>query len=241
MKLVTRFFSIATLVLASFFFAQNAVAYTVYEHLPDVQRPNLTNLSLHGASGPVLADDFIPTRAEAAATVLKIEWWGSAPKATVANTPDSFEITFHTDAGGVPAIGPVDGGISQHFVTSFGTQIGTSGVFHYEALWTPQDLQLKPGAHYWFSVANVLPEWAWATTVPGSSPTVGGQSYAPQVSVNGSPSSIPGPHDGPWNPVQVPEGVNFAFRITAVPEPSTYLLFGAGLLGLLALRRKARL
>ena len=217
--------------------AQAFVAYSWDEGGPG-NGTNSPYVSFHNANGPVLADDFVPART---GSVSQVTWWGSQADSA------QWEITFHNDtvdSGGnhEPAIGPVDGGISQHFVNATGSDADGDGVFKYTAAWTPLDVNLIAGAQYWFSVANGADGWLWANA-GGAGPAVGSQNYFAQESVNGAPSVIIGPHDGPWNQVTCPTcgqptPTNLAFGVEAVPVPaSIWALAGAfGLMGILRRR-----
>ena len=200
-----------------------ADALVLYESLP---RANSNHISRHGTNGPVLADDFI---SRVGGTVLSVEWWGSRPLS--ATGTDQWEITFHTDAGGVPAATLPSGGISQHFVNAAGADPDGDGIYHYQALWNPQDMFVAAGVPYWFSVANASGStWTWAIGLP---PTVGLEQFDAVVSTGVGPNG--GPHFGPWNSL---EFTDFAFRINAVPVPAAVWLFGSGLLGLIAVARR---
>lgn len=192
-----------------------------------------THQSRHGVEGPVLADDFTAARS---GRVARIEWWGSA---ALSGGVDQFEVTFHNDAGGVPAATSPSGGISQHFVSSAGSDPDGDGVFQFAAAWTPKDLSLVAGTDYWFSVANGEDfGWLWANA-GGPAPTVGSEQFTGQVSTGIGPNG--GPHFGPWNPVFKPDGSkqDFAFRIfVEAPEPGTMAVFAVGLAGLSLLRRR---
>ena len=203
-----------------------------------------THQSRHGVGGPVLADDFTAARS---GRVARIEWWGSA---ALTGNIDQFEVTFHNDAGGFPddtdATGLVqsaNGGISQHFVSSAGSDADGDGVFQFGAAWTPKDITLVAGTDYWFSVANAQGlGWLWADA-GGLAPTVGSEQFTAQESTGVGPNG--GPHFGPWvglsaSPTaQVKQ--DFAFRIfVEAPEPGTMAVFAVGLAGLSLLRRRKR-
>lgn len=188
-----------------------------------------TNISHHNAIGPVLADDFSPA---VGGQVHSVTWWGSS------TSNDLWEITFHSDASGLPALTLPSGGLSQHFLNATGVDPDGDQIFEYTALWTPQDMVLTAGATYWFSVANATVGWTWALT-DGIAPAVGTQSHAPVRSVGGLPSSIGGPHDGPWSALT--DGSNLAFRVNVVPVPAAVWLFGTALIGFVGLSRRRKL
>lgn len=217
--------------IASFVGVQSALAVPTiaYEH---TEGANSQVVSFHNANGPVLADDFTPS---VSGQVIQVDWWGTATNNSL------FEITFHTDtldpgppaSHHEPAITLPSGGISQHFVNSGGVDPDMDGIFFYSAAWSPQDVAISVGTDYWFSVANGFNNWTWATGTVGG-PTVGSEMFIPVVSVDGAPSVISGPHDGPWNPLI--DQPSFAFRIwvdavppPTIPEPLTASL---GMMGL---------
>lgn len=75
-----------------------------------------------------------------------------------------------------------------------------------------------------FSVANFDTGWSWA--LAGAGPTVGDEHWSGARSTGGTPCPDGGPHCGPWSELQ---GRDFAFRLTATPEPSTLAMSVAGL------------
>ena len=193
-------------------------------------------ISHHNAVGPVLADDFVPVVGGA---VHSVSWWGGA------TSNGLWEITFHSDTvdpgDGLhePAIGPDDGGLSQHFANATGVDPDGDGVFKYTTLWTPQDLTITAGLTYWFSAANASTGWQWALT-DGATPDVGTQAHTPVESRGGVPSLISGPHDGPWNPL-LNSPVNLAFQVNVVPVPAAIWLFGTALIGFIGFSRRRKI
>ena len=176
---------IAAGALACVLGAQSAVAIPVIAYEWTEGGPgngaNSPHVSFHNATGPVLADDFRPA---VGGRVVQVDWWGSAPLANPPN-PDLWEITFHTDANGQPAVTLPSGGISQHFVNASGSDPDGDQVFFYSAAWTPQDVVVNLGTDYWFSVANSSGNtWTWANA-GGAGPTVGSQQFNAQVSIGG--------------------------------------------------------
>jgi hypothetical protein len=231
---LTRLAAVAAFLVAASLYPSPTYANVVFEWNEGGpgNGTNSIHISRHGVGGPVLADDFVPAFSGA---VTSITWWGSAP-ITTATATDSFEVTFHSDAGGVPAGTAPSGGIGQHFVTATGLDPDGDGVFEFTAPWTPQDVNLTAGTTYWFSVANASGNsWTWANP-GGASPSVGSETFGAVVSTGVGPNG--GPHFGPWNAVSQTAKQDFAFRIDTVPEPSSFALLGLGAVGLVAYRRR---
>lgn len=215
---------LATLAAAAMLvLAMPASAYTIYEDLP-------TNASLqvshHAVGGPVLVDDFAPATW---GKVTKVEWWGTATQDT------RWELAFHTNNNGHPNIDSVVSGALVKFgefgeLNASGVQVaGQPDLYHYSV-----DISgpvLYAGTPYWFTVANFSDGWTWADALNG--PTVGTESFNAHRSVGSAPCLDGGPHCGAWTDVHT----DFAFRINAIPEPSTYALTGVSLL-LVALWRR---
>ena len=217
------FYMAAALILCVFLPAQNALGTVIgFESLPTT---NSQHMSMHGVGGPVLADDFSLNRR---GTVVGIEWWGVGPFSGVS---ESWEATFHTDAGGLPFATPGFGGISQHSFSATGTDIDGDGIFHYVAAWTPADIFLLANSTYWFSIANASgPNWNWANA---ALPTIGSEAWDAVVSTGTGPNG--GPHFGPWGALL---DTGFAFRIILAPEPGILVLIGVGLIGVVFANRR---
>lgn len=202
-------------------------AFTIFEDLP-------TNTSLqvshHSVGGPILVDDFAPA---VQGKVTTVEWWGSGSQ------DNRWELAFHTNNNGQPNIDNAFSGALVKFgenglLTANGVQdvAGHPELFHYSV-----DLAgpvLLAGTEYWFTVANFSDGWTWADALNG--PTVGAENFNAHRSV-GTICQDGGPHCGAWTDVHT----DFAFRINAVPEPSTYALTGISLLlvGLWGRRQRA--
>ena len=221
--------------------ATGAQATTVYEWNEGGagSGTNSPYVSHHGATGPILADDFV---AATGGLVSSLTWWGSGPLS--ASNSDLWEITFHAnDPTNTPAFTAPGGGLSQHFATVSGFDSDGDGVYQYTTSWSPMDLTLTAGAQYWLSIANGSNGWNWANAGLGG-PQVGSQSFFAQQSVGGLPSVIAGPHDGPWTQVMGPTGLpsptNLAFKISVVPLPASLPMLALGLAGLFGFARRRR-
>lgn len=167
-----------------------------------------------------------------AAVITDIHWWGFYFDRTVAvQVPpnDDFTIRIFDVVSGVPAINPFyDNHVGNNIArTSTGNTTGNL-VFEYSVDVSP--ISLAPGASYLLSIVNNSTQsggggygnWFWATS------QIGDHFYRFD--------------DGnPWGD----SNFDLAFELTGpspqpVPEPSMFLLVGAGLLGLGLLRRRIK-
>ncbi len=214
----------------------------VYQDLPTTLA-SPPEISFHNATGPVIADDFVPAFSGTASSVT---WWGSAAP----SGNNQWEIVLQNNAGGQPALTPpgnnVTGGIKE-FATASGVATSMPGIFKFTAslnnltnqLGNPVSFDLTSGTPYWITIANTVDGWNWAEALNG--PTIGSEMFNAQQSVG---SGIPfacsdgGPHCGPWTSVHT----DFALQVNAVPLPGALPLFASGLaaLGLLGWRRKRK-
>lgn len=207
-----------------------AAPIVVFEHAPEA---NSNFISRHTIGGPVLADDFDPAAFPVGYYIGRAEWWGNN------NGSTAFEITFHfgqigTGGFGEPRAIPAGAGGIKFFVNVTAQPVPGTGLWYYVAdiplvngsgLTFPVQSGPRPfGSEYWFSVANADPGWTWAFA--GSGPTIGDEHWSAVRSVGGTPCGDGGPHCGPWSEIQ---GRDFAFRLSAVPEPSTLMMISAGL------------
>lgn len=208
--------------------AQALSAQTViYQNLPT----NLAippNISWHNANGPIIADDFIPIMG---GQISHVTWWGS--EATDLN----FEVVLQNNnpALGEPALTPTGnittGGLKQ-FVTATSSTYSIPGIFQFDADIAP-GWNIGAGNDYWFTAANASNGWQWAEALAG--PSVGSEMYNAHSSTG--PGCLDGgPHCGPWTDLHT----DFAFKITAVPEPSTWAMMIVGFGGAGALLRRRR-
>ena len=185
------------------------------------------HVSHHTVGGPVLADDFIPTES---GRVECADWIGSRAAS------DQWEITLHLNVDNNPAapdaVPALTGGYKL-FVQSAGMAIPGTNLFYYWAEFKSPLWYVEEGKSYWFSTANLLNGWTWATT--DGIPEVGGQLHGGVSSVGSTPCPDGGPHCGAWTPFSPVE--NFAFSIY-VPEPGTLALLGLGLAGFGVARRR---
>jgi len=199
----------------------------VYEDLPTNVAAPPTGESHHNASGPVIADDFIPTMSVA---IGHITWWGNWSDST------NFEVVLQNNDPVLnqPALTPAGniatGGLKQ-FVTAVVNPYSIPGIFQYDADIAP-GWNIAAGQDYWLTVANFAAGWQWAQALGG--PTVGSELYNAHRSV-GPLCDDGGPHCGPWTDVHT----DFAFRIAAVPEPASWALMLSGFaMAGMALRRQ---
>lgn len=163
--------------------------------------------------------------------ITDIHWWGfyfgDVPVAAPPN--DAFTIRIFNIVSGVPATNP----LYENIVGSNVTRTYTGDRF-YEYSVDVSPVSLTPGASYLLSIVNDSTksggggygDWFWSTSQIGSQ--IGDHFYRFNDGDSWATSNF-----------------ELAFNLTGpssqpVPEPSTFLLLGAGLAGLGFLRRRAK-
>ena len=163
-------------------------------------------------------------------TVTDAHWWGGCfPAITCGPSPD-FELSFYTDnAGAVGTLigSPIDVGTAHQ--TSTGNVIGPPiapqwDEYSYSATFAP--VTLTAGVQYWFAISNTAAEPAGAFGVETTSTAPAGALAS--ITFDGTT----------WLPLPQQLSFNLTNDVVGIPEPATIALFGIGLAGLAASRRR---
>jgi len=172
-----------------------------------------------------VGDDFVLS--PGANVITDIHWWGGYDTSVPAN--DVFSIRLFNITSGSPDTNPsystIIGGVT-HFDTGNKILAGSlSGfeVFEYAVDVAP--ISLIAGTPYLLSIVNgsgIADTWFWATT---SLPDI-------------SSASVRSSDGNAWTTILPEAEMAFNFTSTPIPEPSTLLLFGVGLVGVGLLRRR---
>jgi hypothetical protein len=183
------------------------------------------NVSFHNATGPVIADDFVPT---VGGVVSTITWWGSAAQS------NSWELVLQNNNSGQPALTPagnnITGGVKALGVTAVGVPYAPlPGVFQFSADLSGLGFSVAAGTDYWITIANLSSGWNWAEALAG--PTIGSENFNGHSSTGGI-CLDGGPHCGPWTDIHT----DFAAQVEVVPEPTSLPITSMALLSLAAVR-----
>jgi hypothetical protein len=150
-----------------------------------------------------------------------LTWWGG--DLNPPNGPDNFRVSLFSDSGGHPGslldvfdFGQVNAVATGQFVNA----PDLYPEFEYSASF-PTLFAARAGVKYWVSIVDLPADiWLWEASSSSLNPGVQRESYG-----------------GAWQPYYD----NTAFRLVAVPEPSSALLLTAGFAGLVWLLRRRRL
>lgn len=159
-------------------------------------------------------------------TIGGVNWWGGCISSDgTCPAPGAFTLSFYADASGLPGtlINSYNvGNANQTYVTT-----GTYDVSEYSYEATIPDLTLTAGTQYWLGISDTTSTdyyWGWDTTTNAPDGLDNEASY----------------EGGVWTLY----GADLAFNLTsgsaAVPEPFTLSVFGAGLAGAAAMRRRKK-
>jgi len=174
----------------------------------------------------VKADDFTSD----GRPIVAVRWWGGyisegTPRANGFTGP--FDISFHLSAGAHPNSLPVDPYLALYTVSAQEVFVGINSVgnfvYRYDA-YLPAPFYETAGVEYFIDIDKPTGEtWGWQTIDLSLSPI---QDWAAMTAGN---------HVGPWS--TLPDDLSFELM---VPEPSTMMLAGLGLAGLLSVIRRRK-
>jgi hypothetical protein len=168
--------------------------------------------------GVQAADDFALL---SGATIIRDVHWFGFYIGNITLPTDNFTLLIYADSSGAPGSLLHELSLGAVSRTPSGFMIATTPIFAYSADITAIT-DLSAGTTYWLSVlndtTNQLGEWAWS-----DNGTTGNAMFR----------TLP---NGPWTATTFPIGLAFSLTDDVtdgrVPEPSTLLLLGGGMLGL---------
>lgn len=211
--------ALITLLAFSVFASSSANAATIWENPWNQSATNAGAFSQFGqqlAGEFVLADDV---------NVNSATWYGTMFSADPLNTGDtwSFLLSFYNiEAMHTEEI--VESISVTALVTETAITIGNERAYQFDA--TYSEVGLSAGVSYWFSVVNTgTPNtFRWTESTSGTGTVVGNGTDWTSYS----------------SPARTPLNFILSGDASSVPEPSTMLLLGSGLLGLVGLNRRRK-
>jgi hypothetical protein len=191
-------------------------ANVIYEQLPGSNGQERISSTLNyygGIPGYRSADDFLLPKH---AIITDVHWWGEF-SLFVNPGGENFNFTFYDDNNGVPGdILQVSAGSLTEVPVNI---VGFGPVIFYSSI-LDSPFKAKKDTKYWLSVFNNASDasWVWLSTENAGN--------------NSRQGTISGSY---WPVIQN----DLTFQLTSnVPEPSTMLLLGSGLIGLAGYGRK---
>lgn len=222
---VTRGTILSTALAAGLAAAGNAHATVIYDN----GSPNQATFDFSDTSFAYTesADEF--TLSAGSNTISGVNWWGAcvsqnAPSPTC--PAGAFTLYFYTDSSNTPGALITSYAVGNANQTATGKTVSlASGEYSYSA--NIPDLALTAGTQYWLGISDTTTTdfiWGWETTGSGDNDHyqyLAGTGWTAQIG-------------------------ELAFNLTgpaasAVPEPASLAMFGVGVLGLAAIRRRRAL
>lgn len=175
-----------------------------------------------------VADDF--TLESGSNTITDIHWWGVYAYGNTPEPTDDFTLTIYDTSAtaSLPGTEVYTNNIGGVTRTDSGfTMGGTWDIYYYSIIVDP--ISLTAGQSYWLEIINntiISPDfWAWAGTSGDESHAVWGAGLSSDS----------------WSVDLDNLAFNLTNDATPVPEPSTFILLGGGLIGLaFAIRRRSK-
>jgi len=175
----------------------------------------------------ISADDFL---CESPLPVHDVHWWGSYWMGDDPQNIKGFTIRFFSDI--VEDFSHPDVLLYEQYIpgncneTYYGyCQNDGTNVYQYDCI-LPEPFHQTPGTVYWLSVKLdpdwvAPPYWGWHTSA-----------------VQWNDIAVQAAEPAPWNWAINDTYKDLAFELTVIPEPSTLVLLGLGVTGLLLRRRR---